>query len=360
MNRPPRSSVAARLLACGQCLSRVALVACLLRGSAATAEPAPANADAITVTETADQIRIETDALSATVRKTGYVSGIAVGSLVDKATGAHDLGFGLHIMDFLMAPGWRDDGYERTPALHGDLPKHYVEGPQICTQAQRLPAEVLRGTTVEGGEFVAVRLRFTFTDAGAGYAAGSTWRQTLVFQPGLRYVLTAEEITSANAVDQLFYRIDMPGHIRHGGKADETFSQVYLSYVSEPIPATAFAAPFAPDARFLYQRSEAAVPPRMIRAYQVQQAGEPGPWLAGMTLDPAAVAEAWCHERGYVCLIQELHRRPVAAGETFGAAYAVGWFDDIPAMQQTYDRLRGIRGVQIQDGRLTLLRTAAP
>ena len=31
--------------------------------------------------------------------------------LLDKKTKARDLGFGLHVMDFLLAPGWRDDGY---------------------------------------------------------------------------------------------------------------------------------------------------------------------------------------------------------------------------------------------------------
>ena len=87
------------------------------------------------------------------VRKKGYVSGIAAGTFLDKKTGAHDLGFGLHIMDFLLAPGWRDDGYERDPKLHGNLPKHYVEGPQICTQAKVLKPEIIRGK-----DFVAVRI----------------------------------------------------------------------------------------------------------------------------------------------------------------------------------------------------------
>ena len=67
----------------------------------------------------------------------------------------------------------------------------------------------------------------------------------------------------------------------------------------------------------------------MIRAYQISVNGQPGPWLAGMTLDPAEVSEAWCHQRGYVCLIEELHRKRVRAGDSFGAAYVVGYFDDI-------------------------------
>src|SRR5687768_900725 len=61
-------------------------------GGRAAAAPAP---PAIRVTETDDAVTIDTDALSATVRKKGYVSGIAEKSFVDKKTGAKDIGFGL-------------------------------------------------------------------------------------------------------------------------------------------------------------------------------------------------------------------------------------------------------------------------
>jgi hypothetical protein len=304
-------------------------------------------AEPIRVEETPDAVHVETDALKATIVKKGYVSGIAAGSFLDRKTGARDIGFGLHIWDFLMAPGWRDDGYERDPKIHGDLPKHYVEGPQICTQAKQLPVEVIRGD-----EFVAVRMRFQFTKPGAGYKAGSQWEQTLVFRPGVRYVLSGERVTSVNDAADLFYRIDMPGHIKHDG--GDTFEQVYLSYLETPIPATAFKDAFAPDAKYLYQRKEGQIPDRMIRAYQVKQNGKPGAWLAGMTLDPSLVAEAWCHQRGYVCFIEELHRRPVKAGETIGAAYAIGWFDNIPQMQDLYDSLKGTRRIAVEGGLLRL------
>ncbi len=310
---------------------------------------APAGADGsddIRVQETDEYVQIDTDVLQARVRKKGYVSGIAAGTLLDRKTGARDAGFGLHIMDFLMAPGWRDDGYPRDKMLHGNLPKHYVEGPQICTQAKRLMPEVVRGKG-----FVAVRLRYRFTQPGKGFKAGSLWEQTLVFQPGARYVLSSERITSVNDVDDLFYRIDMPGHIRH--KGDDTFAQVYLSYHGT-VPASAFAKDFAPDAKFLYQRRAGKVPQRMIRAYQVKVDGKPGPWLAGMTLDPAAVSEAWCHERGYVCFIEELHGKRVKAGESFGAAYVVGWFDDVADMERTYDRYRGKSAIVLEDGKFRL------
>ena len=304
--------------------------------------PAGVRAEVL-VTETADEVRVETDALSAAVRKKGYVSGVAAGSLVDKKTGAKEVGFGLHIWDFLMAPGWRDDGYERDRKLHGNLPKHYVEGPQICTQAKQLPAEVVRG---EG--FVAVKLAFTFTQPGKEYHAGSRWEQTLLFQPRVRYVLSAERVTSVNDVPNLFYRVDMPGHIRHSG--NDTFEQVYLSYFEKPIPAAEFLKDFGPDEKYLYRRREGGVPRRMIRAYQVKHNGKPGPWLAGMTLDPSAVSEAWCHQRGYVSFIQELHGRPVKAGESFGAAYVVGWFDKVEDMNRVYDAHRGKQRIVV-DGK---------
>jgi hypothetical protein len=315
-------------------------------------EPQAASDHAIAVAETADSIRIDTDALQAVVRKKGYVSGIAAGTFLDKKTGARDLGFGLHIMDFLLAPGWRDDGYERDPKLHGNLPKHYVEGPQICTQAKELMPEITRGK-----DFVAIRMRYTYNKPGEGFKAGSTWEQTLVFQPGVRYVLSCERIISANDVDDLFYRLDMPGHIRHKGA--DTFAQVYLSYLPQPIPAAKFNDDFAPDAQFLYQRKPGgsetgAGPERMIRAYQVKQNGEPGAWLAGMTLDPSEVSEAWCHERGYVCLIEELHGRRVKAGETIGAAYILGWFDDIPAMQKVYDDHKNKHTIVVKADRFRL------
>ncbi|MFQ3650771.1 MAG: hypothetical protein SNJ75_10590 [Gemmataceae bacterium] len=287
-----------------------------------------------TILRDGSDLVIETDTLKARIATKGYVSGIKAGSLLDKKTAAVDLGFGLHIMDFLLAPGWKEDGYLRDKKLHGDLPKHYIEGPQICTQAKELKPEI-----TEGKDFIAVRLRFTFTQAAKGLKAGSTWEQTLVFKNGQRYVWSAERITSVNSVKDLFYRIDMPGHIKH--KKGDTFSEVYLSYLDKPIPAWEFAENFGPDEKFLYQRDEAKLPARMIRAYRVLREGKPGPWLAGMTLDPAATSEAWCHQRGYVCFIQELHRREVKAGESFGAAYLVGWFDSIQQMHEAYDTHKG-------------------
>jgi hypothetical protein len=81
---------------------------------------------------------------------------------------------------------------------------------------------------------------------------------------------------------------------------------------------------------------------------------KPGPWLAGMTLDPGEVAEAWCHERGYVCMIEELHRKKVKADESFGAAYVIGYFEDIAEMNRVYDRYKGKRNIVIRNRQFRL------
>jgi hypothetical protein len=301
----------------------------------------------IAVTQADDHLQIETDKLSVRIINKGYVSGTAAGGLLDKQTGARDLGFGLHIMDFLLAPGERDDGY-MNGKYHGKIAKHYVEGPQICTQAKELKPEITRGK-----DFVAVRFRYTFSKPYAGYKGGSTWEQTLVFQSGLRYYLSAERITSVNSVDALMYRIDMPGHIKH--KNGDSFEKIWLSYEGD-LPASEFKKDFAPDEKHLYQRKDGQIPKRMIRAYQVKQNGKPGPWLAGMTLDAGAVSEAWCHQRGYVCFIEEMHMRPVKAGDSFGAAYVVGWFDDKKEMEKVYDKHAGASRIVIDGDKFELIK----
>jgi hypothetical protein len=321
-------------------------LAALLGGAGDLPRTFADSASGIEVTRTDEAIQIETKALSAQVRKTGYVSGVARGSLVDKKTGAKDLGFGLHIMDFLLAPGWAEDEYSREPKWHGKLPKHYVEGPQVCTQAKTLTPEV-----IEGKDFVAVKLKFKFHQVAKGFQPGSTWEQTLLFLPDTRYFLSSEKITSVNDVDNVFYRIDMPGHIQH--KQGDTFTQVYLSYQGKH-SSEEFLKDFAPDEKFLYHRDDKKIPERMIRGYQVKRRDKPGPWLAGMTLDPSQVSEAWCHQRGYVCFIQELHGRKIKKGESMGAAYIVGWFDSVEEMETVYDRYKGKRAIQIEGEKWSL------
>jgi hypothetical protein len=296
-------------------------------------------------------IAIETDLLSACIQTEGYVSGVAAGTLRDKRTGAVDLGFGLDIVDFLLEPLADEPGETETPyhsgdLYHGHLVKRYVELPQICTQARKLEYRVH-----ELGDSIVVEQWHRWSGATYGRQPGSLWEQTLVFRDGLRYFLAADRVTSVNDVASLALRLDMPGHLKHN--AGDSFERILLSYHGE-IPAGEFVEDFPPDARFLYQRREDHVPEYMIRAYQVRLANGPGPWLAGITLDPGLVSEAWCHQRGYVCFIEEVGGRPVARDEQFGAAYAVGWFDDIAQMQQTADAYRGVAGIRLDNGRVVL------
>ncbi len=143
----------------------------------------------------------------------------------------------------------------------------------------------------------------------------------------------------------------MPGHIRH--KQGDTFSEIYLSYHGGPdgarLPAKEFFTDFPPDGKFNYRRETNPLPQRFIRAYRLRdpQTGQDGPWLAGMTLAPEVVYEAWCHQRGYVCMIEEFGGRPVKAGESFSAAFVVGYFDSLEEMHQVYDRYRGHTGLTV-------------
>jgi len=322
-------------------------------------------ADEFQISEDGDRIRIQSSALEAAVRKHGYVSGIEGRSLLDRKTGFRDAGFGLDIVDWIMEPG-SDEAYR--DQLPGDLPylfnnahhgrraKRSIEGPQICTQAGRLEPRVIRGPGTGTQAFVAIQQDYTYRLAAPGKQTGSRWEQTIVFPAGKRYFLSSDLITAVNASEAMFLRLDMPGHIKH--TAGDTFSEIYLSYHGR-IPASEFAVDFAPDDRFLYVRDDAGLhkdkqaPQRMIRAYHLRdpQTGRDGPWLAGMTLDPSAVSEAWCHQRGYVCLIEEIGGRPIKPGEQFGAAFAVGFFDSIEEMHAVYDELAGNNRLEVaKDG----------
>jgi hypothetical protein len=296
------------------------------------------------IREDDQKIQISTAALDASIRKKGYVTGIAAQSFLDKKTGFRDQGFGLDIVDWLMEPGSDAADRDRLPAdlvykfnnsYHGRRPKRSIEGPQICTQAKELSPRVIRGK-----DFVAVVQGYTYHLAAPGKKTGSRWDQTIVFPAGKRYFLACDRITTVNSSDALFLRVDMPGHIKHQG--GDTFSEIYLSYHGR-IPAQEFLKDFAPDERFLYLRNDSALPRRMIRAFHLRDpaTGKEGPWLAGMTLDPSVVSEAWCHQRGYVCLIEEFGGRPIRAGGVFSAAFLVGFFDSIDEMNAVYDRHAG-------------------
>jgi hypothetical protein len=303
------------------------------------------------VTDDEERIRIQGSALEAAIRKTDYVTGVEAQTLLDKRTGFRDQGYGLDIVDWIMEPG-SDEAYrDRLPgdlpylfnnSYHGKRAKRSVEGPQICTKAGRLAPRVTSGT-----DFVAVQQDYTYRLAAPGKKAGSRWEQTIVFPAGKRYFVSCDQVTTVNDSASMFLRIDMPGHIKHSG--GDTFSEIYLSYHGR-IPAKEFAADFAPDERFLYVRDDRKLPQRMIRAYRLRdpKTSKDGPWLAGMTLDPADVCEAWCHQRGYVCMIEEIGGRPVKSGESFGAAFIVGYFDSIYEMHSVYDTYAGNNRLEVR------------
>jgi hypothetical protein len=296
------------------------------------------------VTETDQRITIESPALAASIRKLQYVSGVEAQSLLDNKTRFRDQGYGLDIVDWLMEPG-SDEAYrDKLPgdlpyvfnnSYHGKRPKRSIEGPQICTKAGKLSPRV-----IQGKDFAAVKQDYIYHLAAPDKKTGSRWEQTLVFPAGTRYFFSCDKITTVNSGEALFLRIDMPGHIRH--TEGDTFSEVYLSYHGK-IPAKEFLRDFPPDERFLYVRRDEKMPKRFIRAYHLRdpKTGEDGPWLAGMTLDPAKVSEAWCHQRGYVCMIEEIGGRPIKAGESFSATFIVGYFDSVEEMTQVYDRYAG-------------------
>jgi len=308
-------------------------------------------AEPFEVSETDDQIQIVTPTLEAAVRKKGYVSGIAAQSFLDKKTGFRDAGFGLDIVDWIMEPGsdeaYRDElpkemVYVFGNAYHGKTPKRSIEGPQICTQAKELSPRVIKGK-----DFVAIEQSFNYKTAAPGKKTGSKWTQRIVFPEGKRYFVSSDRIDAVNDSPAMFLRLDMPGHIKHN-KGD-SFSEVYLSYEGR-IPSKEFLADFAPDEKFNYRRDAVRQPPeRMIRAYHLRdpKTGKDGPWLAGMTLNPTIASEAWCHQRGYVCMIEEFGERTIKAGDHFSAAFIVGYFDSIDEMEKVYDAHKGAKGLEV-------------
>lgn len=328
--------------------------------AAALAAFSDAPAEDFQITEDRDQIKIVSPATEAVVRKRGYVSGVAGGSFLDKKTGFRDAGFGLDIVDWIMEPG-SDDAYrdrlhpelvyEFNNLYHGKRPKRSIEGPQICTRAGELSPVVIRGK-----DFVAVKMSFRYSLAAPGRKAGSEWTQTIVFPHGKRYFLSSDRVTTVNESQAMFLRIDMPGHIKH--QHGNTFSEVFLSYAGR-IPSKEFLQDFPPDAKFDYRRDRGNIPRRFIRAYHLRdpETGREGPWLAGMTLDPSVVYEAWCHQRGYVCMIEEFGGRPIRQGESFSAAFLVGFFDSVGEMERAYDAHSGYNGLEATESGWRLLRS---
>jgi len=342
--------------------------------------PAPAQEDWVKVVEDDRAIKIETDQLEAVIPKRNpkhWMTGIEKGSFLDKKTGFREVGDGLMVVDWLMEAGsdeaWGKDVFapdgngvgqyswytnETDPALrdyrllsHGrSHRKRMVEGPQLCHRMKPVQPEIVRGR-----DFVAITTKYQFEYAAPNRKPGSTWTQRIVFPKGKRYFVLMDKIDSVNESEEMFLRNDTPGCIRH--EKGDTFSEVYLSYLSGPsglhIPASEFFAPFPPDLKFGYRRDLNKVPERFVRAYRLRdpQSGRDGPWLAGVTLAPEVVYEAWCSQRpgGIIVMIEEIHGRPVKAGESFSAAHVVGYFDDIESMNDIADQYRGSTSLTVDN-----------
>jgi len=364
------------------------------------AEPTEPSADApwARVTEDEARIKIETDKLEAAIPKKDpkhWMTGIEKGSFLDKTTGFREIGDGLMVVDWLMEAGsdeaWAEkviapDGHgvgqyrwytnETDPArreyavmAHGTSHrKRVVEGPQLCHRMKPVRPEVIRGD-----DFVAVKTTYRYEYAAPGRKPGSRWTQLVVFPKGERYFLLMDKVDSVNDSDEMFLRTDMPGCVRH--EKGDTFSEIYIGYLSGPdgkkgagpicrdgpegaahkldpspfsglrIPASEFFTPFPPDLKFNYRRDTHKTPEHFIRAYHLRdkETGKDGPWLAGMTLEPSVVYEAWCSQRpgGIIVLILEMHGKPTKAGDSFSATHLVGYFDTIEAMHAVYDRYKG-------------------
>lgn len=352
-----------------------------------TCSVAAADESWVTITEDDRAIKVETVELEAVIPKNNpkqWMTGIEKGSFLDKKTGFREAGDGLMVIDWLMEAGSdasyandviAPDGHgvgrytwyenETDPArreyarmAHGTSHrKRMVEGPQLCHRMKPVKPQVIRGS-----DFVAVTTTFRYEYAAPGRKPGSTWTQRIVFPKGERYFLLMDRVDSVNDSSEMFLRNDTPGCIRH--KQGDTFSEIYLSYLSGPmglrIPASEFLTPFPPDLKFGYRRDTHQTPARFIRAYHLRdpKTGKDGPWLAGLTLEPTVVYEAWCSQRpgDIIVMIEEIHGRPVKAGESFSAAHLVGYFDSIESMNEVYDRYKGHTALEATDAAWRLVK----
>jgi len=324
------------------------------------------------VTEDDRSIKVETDKLEAVIPKKDpkhWMTGIEKGSFLDKTTGFREVGDGLMVIDWLMEAGsdagWAEkviapDGHgvgrytwyenETDPArreyarmAHGTSHrKRMVEGPQLCHRMKPVKPEVIRGA-----DYVAVKTTYQYEYAAPGHKPGSRWTQLIVFPKGKRYFVLMDKIDSVNNSDEMFLRNDTPGCVRH--EKGDTFSELYLSYLGGPkglrIPSSEFFTPFPPDLKFGYRRDSNKAPEHFIRAYHLRdpKTGKDGPWLGGLTLEPSVVYEAWASQRtgGIIVMIEEVHGKPVKAGQSFSAAHVVGYFDSIDEMHDVCERYKG-------------------
>ena len=358
-----------------------------IAGMGAAPTESPRGAEWARVSEDDQRIKIMTDKLEAVVPKQNpkqWMTGIEKGSFLDKVTGFREVGDGLMVIDWLMEAGSDEDyanqviapdGHgvgrytwyenETDPArrayalmAHGSSHrKRMVEGPQLCHRMKPVQPAVVRGTN-----FIAVKTTYQYEYAAPGRKAGSRWTQLIVFPKGERFFLLMDKIDSVNDSQEMFLRNDTPGCVRH--EKGDTFSEMYLSYLSGSkgvrIPSSEFFTPFPPDLKFGYRRDLNKIPEHFIRAYHLRdpQTGKAGPWLAGLTLEPSVVYEAWCSQRpgNIIVMIEEIHGRPVKAGEPFSAAHIVGYFDTIDEMHAVYEKRKGHTALIVDESGWRLVR----
>jgi hypothetical protein len=339
------------------------------------------------VTEDDRAIKIETDKLEAVIPKKSpkqWMTGIEKQSFLDKATGFREIGDGLMVIDWLMEAGsdeaWSDkviapDGHgvgryswyqnekdpgrrEYTLMSHGSSHrKRMVEGPQLCHRMKPVQPEIIRGN-----DFVAIKTTYKYEYAAPDRKPGSRWTQLIVFPKGERFFVLMDKIDTVNDSEEMFLRGDVPGCVRH--EKGDTFSEMYLSYLSGPkgvrIPSKEFFEPFPPDLKYGYRRDTHRTPEHFIRAYHLRdkKTGKDGPWLAGLTLEPSVVYEAWASQRpgNIIVMIEEIHGKPTKAGDSFSAAHIVGYFDNIEDMHKTYDRYKGHTGLSADKAGWRLLK----
>ena len=197
-------------------------------------------------------IKIETDKLEAVIPKKEpkhWMTGIEKHSFRDKATGFHEIGDGLMVVDWIMEAG-SDEAYAdqlQAPDGHGVGPyrwhadetdpaqreyarlahgsshrKRAIEGPQLCHRMKPVDPEIIRGD-----DFIAVKTTYQFEYAAPGRNTGSRWTQLIVFPAGKRYFLLMDRIDAVNDSPEMFLRNDTPGCVRH--EQGDTFSEMYLS-----------------------------------------------------------------------------------------------------------------------------------
>jgi hypothetical protein len=68
------------------------------------------------------------------------------------------------------------------------------------------------------------------------------------------------------------------------------------------------------------------------------------------------VYEAWCAQwpGDFLIMIEEVHGRPVKAGESFSAAHIVGYFDNIDQMHAVYQKYKGSKILDVTSERWRL------